>query len=394
MAFESISNSMSEALNTPLSENTALALTIGAVIGGIVGQVLKFVFEHLIPEWQRRKATKIAIQKYSQPINLSAITLGVTIERILSNSSSTLDNNEKVSLIYNFGSLLGWIQVFLNESFSEGIEIPHTLNRAGMAKYQYYLTEFLNGISYDYFLSPNAFPDIVRTIALPRFVLNAIGELMTDKTNRESRSFQKVINLDEFSKNYQESAEFRKWFAYLENIIFNVHKSATDPRWNMLILIKTHATLFFFRNAIKISVFPQGLVPSHMKILSSIILWLPHKIDKWFSVTRTLVNIYKIDKSIIRQYADSRLRSRRRVPDKGKRKRYDERFYSILMKGVVKESKVDFLRYTTVSIMPSYVDLFSSIFAKKAIKTSLINMILPYVNERFLDDQVFRTDQQ
>ena len=219
LSFESISNSLSHTLGTQLPQNTTLWIILAGVIGGIITQVLKFVFENTLPEWQRRKATKIAIQKYSQPVTQSTSTLFLTINNILKDPSSVTNSNEKLAVLYSFGSLLGWIQILLNESFFEGIETPGRKNYKGMLKYQYDLAQFFSGISYDYhFRRP--LPEVTRPITVPRHALSAIGELMIDKTTKGKDSFQKVISIIDFSINYQESAEFKKWFAYLDNILF------------------------------------------------------------------------------------------------------------------------------------------------------------------------------
>ncbi len=71
----------------PWNPNTAIWIVISGIIGGIVTQVFKFVFEQTIPEWQRKKATRIAIEKYQSPIYQSAFTLSNTIKKILDDTS-------------------------------------------------------------------------------------------------------------------------------------------------------------------------------------------------------------------------------------------------------------------------------------------------------------------
>ncbi|MGC1135162.1 MAG: hypothetical protein WA941_20205 [Nitrososphaeraceae archaeon] len=178
MSFESISSSIGNTLSTPLSQNTALWIIVAGVIGRIITQVLKFVFEHSVPEWQRRRVTRIAIQKYSPSIYQSAITVWLTIRRILKESTNPVDADEKLSVLYNFGCLLGWIQIFINESFSEDIGIAAKRKYFGMVKFRYYISELLQGISIDYALTnKNWFPRIVRDNVIPTYALNAIGEL-------------------------------------------------------------------------------------------------------------------------------------------------------------------------------------------------------------------------
>jgi hypothetical protein len=43
-------------------------IIIWSFISGVIGASIKFIFEKIIPTWQLRKATRVAIQKYSLPL--------------------------------------------------------------------------------------------------------------------------------------------------------------------------------------------------------------------------------------------------------------------------------------------------------------------------------------
>ena len=238
-------DSIANTISTSFQEHTILWIIISGIIGGIITQVLKFVFESTIPEWQRRKATRIAIQKYDLPISQSAFTLSYTIDTIVKSPSILDDGNERLNILYNFGCFFGWIQIFLDESFSEGITIPGRLkNYRNMVKYQYYLSELFMGISYDYFNDRSIFPEVVKNIAIPRHALNVIGELMIDKSDKTNNAYKKVISIVDFVKNYQESDDFKRWFIYLDNILSGIRKSKSNTQWNMLALINIYIILF------------------------------------------------------------------------------------------------------------------------------------------------------
>jgi hypothetical protein len=63
-----------DSLNYQFHEPTIIWILISLGLGGLLTEVIKFVFEQTIPEWQRKKATRSAIQKYSYPLE---ITLGI-----------------------------------------------------------------------------------------------------------------------------------------------------------------------------------------------------------------------------------------------------------------------------------------------------------------------------
>jgi hypothetical protein len=51
----------SSIITTSWEQNTVFWIIISGIIGGIITQVLKFLFEQSIPQWQRKKATRVYI---------------------------------------------------------------------------------------------------------------------------------------------------------------------------------------------------------------------------------------------------------------------------------------------------------------------------------------------
>jgi hypothetical protein len=45
-------------VTTSWEQNTVFWIIISAIVGGIVTQALKFLFEQSIPQWQKTKATR------------------------------------------------------------------------------------------------------------------------------------------------------------------------------------------------------------------------------------------------------------------------------------------------------------------------------------------------
>ena len=212
-----------------------------------ITQALKFIFEHTLPNWQLKKATRVAIQKYELPINQAANALYFTIDRgILGKSSMTYTDDEKFQILYSFGCFLGWVQIFLDEIFYEGIDIPDVLKKKpNTAKYQFQLELLLSRIgSSIVYSNPQK---ILESNFPPRYVLSAIGGIMIDKSSSND-SFKKIININEFIQKCRTSEDFKAWFQYLENMLTDIHISKYNPQRNMLNLIKFYRLCLFSEN--------------------------------------------------------------------------------------------------------------------------------------------------
>jgi tetratricopeptide (TPR) repeat protein len=393
-------DSIGNTINTSFQEHTILWIIISGIIGGIITEVLKFVFENTIPERQRRKATRIAIQKYEQPIYQSAFDLSYTIDTISRNPSVLNDGDQRLDILYIFGCFFGWTQIFLNESFSEGIVIPQKLRsyRIRMAKYQYHLSELFNGISYYSFFDRNSLPEVVRNIAIPRDALNAIGELMidqSDKTNdalnaigelmkdqsdKTNDEYKKVINIIDFVNEYQESNDFKRWFIYFENFLKkDTYKSKSSAQWNMLALINIHIILFCYRRWVKVSILPSEWFPSNLKSVLSIISWFPNKIIKWLTTTRYLISLYRLDKSNFKEFIKYLKYERKQ----------DTRFISIREDNIIIETDADHLRYKTSKITLGHSDILYDFLGQKGFKRSFAERLIAYLDKRFLNQNIF-----
>jgi hypothetical protein len=201
---------------------------------------------------------------------------------------------------------------------------------------------------------------------------------MIDKSDKGDDLIQTVISISDFSKNYQ-SDKFKKWFAYLENILFNPYRSKSSPQWNMLIMINAYTVLFCFRSFIKTSIFPAGLISYPFKLPLSIILWLPYKIDKWLSITKSFILAYKTDKGIVRSFVES-ITARHK-----ERKQGHESLRVSGLDSIIVEKNSDHLKYATMGITLSW-SLTSSLFAKSGTTRTIIQYLMPFLNYRFLEE--------
>jgi hypothetical protein len=194
----------SSIVTTSWEQNTVIWIIISGIIGGIVTQVLKFLFEQSIPQWQRKKATKIAIQKYSYPLTQSAQMLNNKIQEVLNNPENVNNENYRLSVMYDFGCFFGWIELLLSETFMEEVQTPDKLKSFNkMAKYQYHLRMLLQRITFHTgypTFRKDIFSEMIASIATPRWALTAIGQLMiVRKGDGEPPT---VINVVDFTQKY------------------------------------------------------------------------------------------------------------------------------------------------------------------------------------------------
>ena len=141
----------------------------------------------------------------------------LTLDRILRDPDIVQNHNFRFSALYDFGCLFGWIEILLRESFSEVIETPDKSKDLekentqdilkGLArtdKYQYHLEEFLRRITFEYYRyykSSDPFVEIITSLAIPRWTLTGVGQLMIDE-QKENDDTSNVINLVNFTKKY------------------------------------------------------------------------------------------------------------------------------------------------------------------------------------------------
>ena len=416
---------LGDILSKSLEEHTIVWIAISGIIGGIITQLLKFVFENKIPEWQKRKATRIAIQKYSPHISQIISILVYSIKTILGDPS-LLNEDRKLFLLYKFGCLFAWIQILQNETSFEFADAQKSKSYRKMAKYLNQLNELIMSFCYDYLYSnKKMYPQIVSPLILPRNVLVAIGELMINKTDNKNDEHDDLINFIDFIKNYQESNEFKKWFIYLENFICGLHASKVNPQWNMLILILVNLFIFIYRNTIR-ELFPLEWMPSKIQLILSKILWLPNKIITIKYILQFLVNAYRFSPYFFKSQLDlilvevrksqykiilqiffklyhfliprfkKILRIRKEEEEERKNKKIerenDNKFYyqdSIYLKKFSFESNFDSLVYNTIAFEPGYMGFINYMNPKNNIIHSIIYTLFPHINIRFIDSFLY-----
>lgn len=219
-------------------EHSILWIVVSVAVGGLIGASIKFLFDQVFAYRlsQLREISRIVTQ-YSNPILRAAYSLERRINVHVSNikqEGPAFDNNDycRLSLLYLFGNFLGWSHILEREvkflEFETSKKSRQFNNR--------FNTVFKAFTGFDYFQD---IPDqhAIESSAIPRLALTAIGELMIKSQDDQQASFREVIEFTTFVSQYEQCNQYRRWFKYLEDFISGLKPSATDLRWDRLILI-------------------------------------------------------------------------------------------------------------------------------------------------------------
>lgn len=237
---------ISAALTQSFSEFSIAWLLISAGIGGLIGALIKFVFEQLLsPSIKRKKATRIALRTYSYPLLQSANNLLRNVEFMHDYVEKkwfddTTDDYYRLSVLYHFGRYFGLCKILENETILEF----ETSKKAKNFSIRFY-NVFKSITSFSYFMKLSDFTETnIQKFSVPRMALTAIGELMiqhpTDNTSTPS-----VISFVNFTKKIKTDENFIKWFGYLEkNLLKNLTKSESSVQWNRLIIFAVSLRVF------------------------------------------------------------------------------------------------------------------------------------------------------
>jgi hypothetical protein len=217
-------------LSQSFEEHTVIWLMISAGIGGLVTEVLKYVFEQYIPQWRLERSTKIAIQKYSYPLLIAAKDLHTVIEEILQSINANIEYDcnkyQHLRILWFFSYFFGWYKLLQNESLlefsSEKIRsketkkfIEHYYIALGALSKPAYLIN-LSNISRAEYGSAN----------VPVLALAAIGELMIkNQKDNDGLAGSELIHIVEFTSKLRSDTDFKIWVPYLERFLSGLNQS-------------------------------------------------------------------------------------------------------------------------------------------------------------------------
>lgn len=227
-------------------EHSIIWILISAGIGGLVGALLKFVFEQVIgPKYQSATTAKVALRKYSYPILRAADTLDRRIQNLISFVykkwyDDTNDDYYRLSTLYAFGCYFGWCKILENEAF---IEFQSSDRKA--REFNIHFNRVFKGITGFYYFKDIEHDEMpsVEEATVPRLALTGIGELMIKKPE-DKDSLPSVLDFVEFARSYTTSPDFKKWFSYLDGLLSGLSRSADNARWNRLVVFAINLRIF------------------------------------------------------------------------------------------------------------------------------------------------------
>jgi hypothetical protein len=228
-------------------EHSVIWILISAGVGGIIGALVKFVFEQVLgPKYERKRSAKAALRKYSYPLLRAADTLDRRVQNFIRFVSKKWFDDPKedyyrLSTLYLFGCYFGWCKILEDEAFLE-FELSDRKARDFNIQFKR-VFKGLTGFYYFQDLNATEMPAI-ETAQVPRLALTGIGELMIKKPVEAKDALPTVLDFIEFTREYKDSPDFKKWFSYLECILSNLRRSVKDARWNRLVVFAINLRIF------------------------------------------------------------------------------------------------------------------------------------------------------
>ncbi|TLU88134.1 MAG: hypothetical protein FDX30_01480 [Chlorobium sp.] len=230
-----------EFLTRSIEEHSLIWVVISAGFGGIIGALIKFIFETVIAlRYEQSISAGKMLSRYRYPLLRTADSLDRRIENMIRFVDrqwydDKKDDYYRLSTLYLFGSYLGWSKIIEDAAFIEYVlsdrkarQFSKCFNRVFKA-----LTNF----GYFAHIGKNEFTELEEA-SVPRFALTAIGEMMIRKTPEDGDRLPELLGFVEFTKKLNESPDFQKWFHYLEAAILTDQKqSLTSARWHRLLIV-------------------------------------------------------------------------------------------------------------------------------------------------------------
>ncbi len=216
-------------ISRSFEEHTLIWLLISTVVGGVVGSGITFAYEDVLRPWLSfRRDTGRLVRKYTTPLLRSAESLERRIDNLVQNLKHGWyadDEYYRVSTLFVFGDYLGLVQILDREFGFVPVE------SAGRGRrFQRRLTGLFRALtSAAYFRAPGG-QRVGADTAIPRFMLRAIGEAMTDEKDPA-----KTMEFTDFTLRYGSDAQFRRWFAELDTFLRATTDSRDDRRRARLI---------------------------------------------------------------------------------------------------------------------------------------------------------------
>jgi hypothetical protein len=205
-------------LNTPFNETSIIWLLLSALLGGLIGASIKFVFDYLLPENLKGRKELLAIKsKYAVPIFYSAVELRKRLDNILKliklieEGDGWLNKDDQddyyfLSTIYITAQFFGWTQVLRHTVIY--LDLSTTSETKA---YSYGLDAIISSFSNPALMEekPSTDPRASEDKWIYSIWLQAIGDQMIKKDDSE----YSVLSFAEFCDKLKntKNKDFYKW---------------------------------------------------------------------------------------------------------------------------------------------------------------------------------------
>lgn len=237
-------------LTHSFSEHSFLWIIISAGFGGLIGAIIKYIFEQLIsPATNYKRKAKQALKRYSNPLLLSADSLVRCLELYLKNIDQNWINDEddyfKMNILYCFGQYFGWCKVIEEKSF---FELDVSISRQSSLFIQKFYRVYKGLNSFYYFeniIKENPeFTHEVERASIKRLHIQAIGELMIKDSQNSNEELPKALKFIEFVALYKTDKTFKNWFEPVLYLLMNVEKKKNNLYWSRMAIFLINLQLF------------------------------------------------------------------------------------------------------------------------------------------------------
>lgn len=231
-----------------IEEHSLLWVVVSAGFGGVVGALIKFVFETVIAlRYQHRVSARKMLRRYRYPLLRAADSLDRRLENIIRFAAKRWyddprDDYYRLSTLYLFGVYLGWCKILEDAAYLEFETSDRKAREFSIRFYRVFkaLTGFWYFSGFD-----EGEVEGVEAATVPRLALTAIGELMRRESGDGADRLPETLGFVEFTEQLKTSPAFQKWFRYLEaGILAEQQVSPSSPRWNRLLVVASMLRAF------------------------------------------------------------------------------------------------------------------------------------------------------
>jgi len=223
-------------------EHSIVWIILSAGVGGLIGATIDFLLQNVLTSrMQSSKAARDAINRYKYPLIQSVESLRKLIELLFqfveaNREDMITDEYFKLSYLYTFGRFLALSEIIEDTAI---FKYEPSSSRTKKLHINFYGV-FKAMTNFSYYQNIEEIPvDRVRAVTVPRLYLKAIGEIMVDRTVKESGEPGIPIGFVKFTTKYYTDKAFAQWFEPLVQLLDASWQGKQGLAWSRLVLLTT-----------------------------------------------------------------------------------------------------------------------------------------------------------